>query len=388
MNILFYCEDAVTDGAGGVQNVTEIWRKYLLNKGYNVFIIYKKNTTNDVPTGFQTELPYKSHRKSGKNVKFLKDYLTANGINIVINQAAQGPMASYVCIRACKKLNIPVISVVHNSPDALFRRFNLDITKPDNNIIKRLKSKLLLFLIQRMPQFGTRYLVNNSSRIIVLSPDYINLFNRLYSGRDLFKVIALPNPQPIEASSEKHFEKENIALFVGRLSQQKAVDQMLRLWKKIEQNDADAKLFIVGDGELRTYLENLASELELSNVSFEGFQNPVPYYELAKVFLMTSIFEGLPMTLLECQRYGVVPVVMDTFLAAKGILGENLSQFIIPPIDDDLFCSKVLKLLKNDSFYNEASSLCIQNVNRFSIDVIGPEFERIINECVSERIKS
>lgn len=388
MNVLFFCEDAVIDKTGGVQNVTILWRDYLIKMGYNVYIVYRKNNSNYSITIPQDKLPFESHQKSKINIGFLVDIIKNNSINIVINQAAQGPITSYVCIEACKKTRVPLISIVHNSPDAFFKRITKQHILFKNKYIKTIVNQILPYLIRRFPRYGSRRLVRYSSAVIVLAPEYIEEYERLYIGKHSEKIIALPNPVPEIGYDENYALKENIALFVGRLSKQKAVDKILKIWKKIEDGTDNAKLYIVGDGELTQNLKELARSLNLKRVLFEGFQDPRPYYQRAKVFMMTSVYEGLPMTLLECQQYGVVPVVMNTFSAANGILGDKLSPYLIPSTDSDLFCNKVTELLKNDNIYRNASEQCLKNIRRFSVESIGQKFENIILNCLETQVNN
>lgn len=63
----------------------------------------------------------------------------------------------------------------------------------------------------------------------------------------------------------------------------------------------DWHLDIVGDGPDAAALKELAERLRLSNVSFEGFRNPAPYYRRASIFCMTSTFEGFGLVLPEAH---------------------------------------------------------------------------------------
>ncbi len=305
-------------------------------------------------------------------------------IEIVINQAAQGPLASYICVEACKKTKTPLISVVHNSPDALIKRLTNQHIFLKNILIRPIIEYILPWVIRWLPRYSSRRLVKYSNAVVLLSPEYIDKYERIYIGHHSEKIIAIPNPLTKLVPEIKESEKENIALFVGRLCEQKAVDRILKLWKCIEQKKTDAKLYIVGNGELEANLKQLANDLKLERVYFEGYKPPEPYYKRAKVFLMTSIYEGLPMTLLECQQYGVVPIVMDTFAAAHGILGNQLSQFLIPVSKETLFTEKVSELFENENLYRDASLHCIQNVTRFSVEIIGAELETLLNKCIKQ----
>jgi glycosyltransferase involved in cell wall biosynthesis len=68
----------------------------------------------------------------------------------------------------------------------------------------------------------------------------------------------------------------------------------------------------------------------LKRVNFEGYRNPQPFYKRASIFVMTSANEGFPMTLIEAQQNGCVPVVMNSFSALREIIQNNIndSRFI------------------------------------------------------------
>lgn len=46
---------------------------------------------------------------------------------------------------------------------------------------------------------------------------------------------------------------------------------------------------------------------------------------------MTSIYEGFPMTLLECQSFGVVPLLYNSFSAAVDIIDDGINGYLISP---------------------------------------------------------
>ena len=58
-----------------------------------------------------------------------------------------------------------------------------------------------------------------------------------------------------------------------------------------------------------------------------------PYYEKAKLFVMTSEKEGFPNVLLEAQSYGTVPFVFDSYLAVKDIIQHEHNGLVYPPFD-------------------------------------------------------
>lgn len=56
--------------------------------------------------------------------------------------------------------------------------------------------------------------------------------------------------------------------------------------------------------------------------------------------MMTSIWEGLPMTLIEAMHYGCVPIAFDSFAALYDLIDNGNNGFIIPNNDIDCFVKK------------------------------------------------
>lgn len=91
---------------------------------------------------------------------------------------------------------------------------------------------------------------------------------------------------------------------------QKRLDLWLEAAREIRESCPDAHFIVVGDGPLREELVRKSVELGLTrSVHFPGLREDVrPYLAAMDVYLMSSIFEGLPVALLEAMSMGCVPV--------------------------------------------------------------------------------
>jgi glycosyltransferase involved in cell wall biosynthesis len=73
----------------------------------------------------------------------------------------------------------------------------------------------------------------------------------------------------------------------------------------------------------------MVDEMKLRRITFYGYQNPNNYYKRSKVFLMTSVAEGLPLTIVEAQQLGVVPVVLETFSGVHDLISDGVNGRIV-----------------------------------------------------------
>ena len=160
---------------------------------------------------------------------------------------------------------------------------------------------------------------------------------------------------------------------------EKGVDRMLYMWSGISKRMKENwHFFIVGDGPERVRLERLSKILNLRNIHFEGYQDPKPYYIRAKIFIMMSKYEGWPLTLCEAMTQGVVPVVLNTFSAAKDIIENAYNGFLAP---DEYSCGNILLYLMNSpQKLMDMSNNAIEKSIRYNINTIILQWENLLEK--------
>lgn len=98
---------------------------------------------------------------------------------------------------------------------------------------------------------------------------------------------------------------------VGRFRRMKNHTFLLKVFKEVHETDENAVLLLVGDGRLRRKLEKRVKRLGLTdNVVFAGIRKDVPQLlQAMDVFVFPSLYEGIPMALVEAQASGLPCVV-------------------------------------------------------------------------------
>ena len=109
----------------------------------------------------------------------------------------------------------------------------------------------------------------------------------------------------------------------GRFSLQKNQTFLIEIFAKIKEIHPNSVLWLLGDGELRTEIEEKIRVYGLSNsVKLFGMvKNPKDYYQAMDVMVMPSLFEGLPMVGVEAQASGLPCVFADTITREVDIVG-------------------------------------------------------------------
>ncbi len=134
-----------------------------------------------------------------------------------------------------------------------------------------------------------------------------------------------------------------VVLAVGRLSEQKDYPTLIQSFARLRESQT-ARLLILGEGELRSELEDLINELGIGDdVAMPGWvENPYPYMVRAGLFVLSSKFEGLPGVLIEALFCGAPLVATDCPSGPREILADGRYGQLVP-IGDVAAISQAMK---------------------------------------------
>lgn len=116
---------------------------------------------------------------------------------------------------------------------------------------------------------------------------------------------------------------------VGRLQWQKSIDRLLLSIQILRERYDDLFILIVGDGPLRQDLESLADTLSIRDICrFAGHQShPSDFYPAMDLFVLTSLWEGLPLTILEAWSVGT-PVAATDVPGSRDMIRDGINGFL------------------------------------------------------------
>lgn len=120
-------------------------------------------------------------------------------------------------------------------------------------------------------------------------------------------------------------------IHVGRLNIAKNHEFLLKAFRALLDREPGAKLVLVGEGELRGRIEEWAAQLPAGSVLLPGSRNDIPcLLQAGDVFAFPSIFEGLPVTMIEAQAAGL-PCIMSDRVTSECIVTDLVK---VLPVDD------------------------------------------------------
>jgi glycosyltransferase involved in cell wall biosynthesis len=174
---------------------------------------------------------------------------------------------------------------------------------------------------------------------------------------------------------------------LARLFPQKRHDVFLRAAAIIHQVMPDVKVSIVGDGPLRSQLENLSSELGLGErVVFFGEQKNVgAYLSALDIAVLPSETEGCSNSILEAMALGK-PVVATEAGGNRELISDGETGLLVPLGDADALAHSVMKLLSNRSAAQEMGQKARQAVaSRFSVENMVNQYQSLYEETLQRK---
>lgn len=158
------------------------------------------------------------------------------------------------------------------------------------------------------------------------------------------------NPELREKTRQQYGLKDEIVLgHIARLVPQKNSLFVIEIAAEAYRKNNKVRLLLVGDGVLKEEVMRKIKQLEMEDmVVYLGFQdNIVPLYQAMDVFLLPSLYEGLPIVGLEAQASGI-PTFFSTEITNEiGI--TNLAHFLPLQLPAERWAMKILNAVQNNT---------------------------------------
>lgn len=341
---------------GGTQRVIMNLALWMMEHGRNVSItvLGKKDEKNDYQVDENYHVQYideKGQNKSiGKKIGKLRDVLKQEKPDVVI---IMGVPACIYAIPATRGLKIPVIISERNDP----AHFN------GRNIVKKI----------------SHFLIRYGDEFVFQTEDAKQFFEKKIGNRG--KIIS--NPLAVQFPQlERTGERDKIIVTAGRLTSQKNHKLLIGTFKRIKEKYPDYKLYIFGEGACRKELEEYIESLHLENhVILKGVTDRLwqNIYN-AKMFVLTSDFEGMPNALMEAMALGLPCISTDCPCGGpKMLITQEENGLLIPVNDSQKLEEAILKLIE-DTYLSEKISRNAENVKQeYSLEKIAEKWMELID---------
>ena len=201
--------------------------------------------------------------------------------------------------------------------------------------------------------------------------NYINKDRVLKCAEDKAKGkdFCRPSNKRINEIIQKDSDFEKNFIVVSRLVEQKAIDRLIRVHKKLIDEGLKHKIYVIGNGEEKENLLNLVEELNINDsfIFLGQIENPYPYIKKADFFALLSYFEGYGMVLEEAKILNK-PILVTNTAAAEAV--KDYDKKLVIENNEEAIFESLKKVILGECKFLEEKSLDYNYDNKYLLEQI------------------
>ena len=101
--------------------------------------------------------------------------------------------------------------------------------------------------------------------------------------------------------------------------------------------------------------------------------------------LMTSMFEGFPLSLVESLSFGLPIISYDCPNGPAEIIDDGVNGYLIPVGDKQSFANKIIELTHNEQLWNTLHQGALESAQKYSMKTIMSQWDSLFNRLYEER---
>ncbi len=233
-----------------------------------------------------------------------------------------------------------------------------------------------------------KFILNRADCIVAQSSNTKENAEKYYSPKQSISIIPLAfHPQVIPHVSRKIFnidKKDFILISIGRLIKRKSLEIAIKSLSLIKNENI--KLYILGEGPEREFLEQLSVDLHLHDrVRFIGFVNDddkFKYISLSDLYVSTSMHEGFGIVFMEAMHMKL-PIVCTNNGGQVDFIKNEENGILIDVGDYKACADAILRFFKDKKLYTKCSKNNSIRIKSFYAENIAENYLTIFNKFYS-----
>ena len=203
------------------------------------------------------------------------------------------------------------------------------------------------------------------------------------------KVVQIYNPVDSKLLSVKTNYNPNSKsiISVGRLTYQKNFELLVDVAQKVLKKNPEFQWHVYGSGENKNSIQEkiIAYGLEKKLILKGQCNNLYEIYNNYCLMVMTSRYEGFPMTLLEGVAFKLPMVSFDIPTGPDEIIQNDINGFLIKPLDIDAMANKICLILQNEKMRMNFSERNSTLLTEFNLKSISEKWIKLFNSIATKK---
>ena len=197
----------------------------------------------------------------------------------------------------------------------------------------------------------------------------------LYNPINREKILKLSNEKIDDINHSNKFK----LISVGRLSKEKGYDRLLRVVKKLVNEQIGCELLIIGSGKeydkLNSYIKNNNLEYNIKIVGYK--ENPYKYVKSSDLFVCSSLSEGYSLVIAESLVLGI-PVVSTKCSGPIEILRNGENGLLVENSEEGLY-KGIKEIINSNELYINYKNRAVKEGTKFGVDNFIKSLEEILD---------
>ena len=227
--------------------------------------------------------------------------------------------------------------------------------------------------------------ISGYDKIVVLTEE-----DKMVSWKDNQKVVVIPNPNlNVEGGNIPQVEaREKVVVAIGRLAPSKNFSSAIRVWEKVNLKHPDWELHIWGEGLMKQELQKQIDFLSLNDkVRLMGYTaNIQEKMKAASLLMMTSLYEGFGMVLIEGMQMGLPAISYACPCGPKDIIDDGVDGFLVTMGDEAMMAEKICALIEDEHCREGMREMARKKAEQFNLQTIIAKwmavFEQKSGSCI------
>lgn len=195
----------------------------------------------------------------------------------------------------------------------------------------------------------------------------------------------IPNSYPFYPEIASSCVKKQ-AIIVGRYNSAKGYNYLVEAWRMVYDRHPDWKINIFGSGEYEEQVRQQIHDYGLQDVVIMNRPTDriMEEYLDSSIYVMSSVFEGFAMVLLEAMACGLPCVSFDCPYGPRNIIAEGEDGFLVEYLNSKALADGVCKLIEDPALRKQMGQNGRKNVLRYSRDCIMPQWEELFKSIINK----
>ncbi|MGL5126529.1 MAG: glycosyltransferase [Fusobacteriaceae bacterium] len=216
-------------------------------------------------------------------------------------------------------------------------------------------------------------------------PELKDKFVRLYNFIDINRIQKMADDKKELTFEDKELQKNNYCISIARLDEPKDFKTLIQSFEILKKSGIDEKLYIIGEGELRSEIESQIKESSLEDTIFllGKKMNPYTWLKNSRIFVHSSKREGFPAVLLEALASKRMVVSSECSTGPREILGAGEYGELYKVGDYKNLALILKKVLKDDKLRVQYAEKGFSRVKEFHKDKVLEEYTQFLKELLA-----